>query len=340
MNKVTYLFGAGASKSAVPIVNEIPDRLRNFRNALEQINIGDLIPHQIDGKASLIKEIEKILNALERTEHTANGPKYFPIQAIIDTYAKKLYIRQDFYALDRLKAVMCVFFYFEQSVRDVDMRYDSFFASIINGFAHNLPKSINIISWNYDSQFELAYSKFSNDYRIQNNMSKLNLMTKLTRENRDDVDKKISIFKINGTAAFHDQTNKVNPILRPEDETIRPAIHAIQWYHVWAYERRCFPSLSFAWEEPQETNKLLELCKVACQDTTSLVIIGYSIPFFNREIDRQIIQAMPNLKKVYFQSPEAEAVKERFLAFKEMESTSLISKTNTDQFFLPNELSL
>ena len=340
MNKVTYLFGAGASKFAVPMVNEIPERLRNFRNALEQINVGDLTSKQNEGKVSLIKEIEKILNAIERTEYTENGPKYFPIQASIDTYAKKLFIRQDFEALDRLKAVMCVFFYFEQSVRDVDIRYDSFFASIINGFAHNLPKSINIISWNYDSQFELAYSKFSNDFRIQNNMSMLNLMTKLTRENRDNVDERFSIFKINGTAAFHDHMNKLYPILRPEDEKIKPAIHAIEWYHVWANEKRYFPSLSFAWEGRQETNKLLELCKVACQNTTSIVIIGYSIPFFNRDIDRKIIEAMPNLKKVYFQSPEAEALKERFLAFKEMDQASLISKTNTDQFFLPNELSL
>ncbi len=50
MNKVTYLFGAGASIEAVPIVNQIPERLRNFRNEIEKVNIGELRDNQIKGR--------------------------------------------------------------------------------------------------------------------------------------------------------------------------------------------------------------------------------------------------------------------------------------------------
>ncbi len=35
MNKITYLFGAGASKHALPIVNEIPDRILKLIALLE-----------------------------------------------------------------------------------------------------------------------------------------------------------------------------------------------------------------------------------------------------------------------------------------------------------------
>ena len=35
MNKITYLFGAGASRHALPIVDEIPDRLKKLIDLLE-----------------------------------------------------------------------------------------------------------------------------------------------------------------------------------------------------------------------------------------------------------------------------------------------------------------
>lgn len=39
--------------------------------------------------------------------------------------------------------------------------------------------------------------------------------------------------------------------------------------------------------------------------TTILVVIGYSFPFFNREVDKQIFNELNNrvLKKIYFQDP-------------------------------------
>jgi uncharacterized phosphosugar-binding protein len=39
MNKIAYLFGAGASKEALPIVNEIPDRIKGLIRLLKQDNL-------------------------------------------------------------------------------------------------------------------------------------------------------------------------------------------------------------------------------------------------------------------------------------------------------------
>jgi len=70
-----------------------------------------------------------------------------------------------------------------------------------------------------------------------------------------------------------------------------------------------------------------------------LIVIGYSFPYFNREIDREIIANMNNLKKVYFQSLDAENLKERFLSIRDdLKDNQLLVRKDCGQFLLPNEL--
>jgi len=70
-----------------------------------------------------------------------------------------------------------------------------------------------------------------------------------------------------------------------------------------------------------------------------LIVIGYSFPFFNREIDRKIIGNMEELEKVYFQAPDAETIKERFQAIRDdIDEKLLVTKKDIGQFLIPNEL--
>ena len=78
-------------------------------------------------------------------------------------------------------------------------------------------------------------------------------------------------------------------------------------------------------------------------DTRVLVIIGYTFPFFNREIDREIFLNMPNLEQIYIQDPCAESVKDSLysvLTDKQRERiyTSIKLIKSTTNFFLPHEL--
>ena len=48
---------------------------------------------------------------------------------------------------------------------------------------------------------------------------------------------------------------------------------------------------------------------------------------------------MDKLKKVYFQAPDADSLKERFLSIREdIPANMLVSRFDTKQFLLPNEL--
>lgn len=131
MNKITYLFGAGASKNALPIVNEIPDRIEDLVNFLirDDLKLGD------DSKFNLLDarvEKSKREYQIEMITTLEWLMKECKRHASIDTYAKKLFLKRDNRTLKKLKIALSIFFVFEQARNKPDNRYDTFFASILN----------------------------------------------------------------------------------------------------------------------------------------------------------------------------------------------------------------
>lgn len=103
------------------------------------------------------------------------------------------------------------------------------------------------------------------------------------------------------------------------------------------------PDISFAWEKSDIEGKVNEELK----GTTTLVIIGYSLPYFNREIDKMIIYAMhPTLEKIFIQVQEKEyqSHKERFLTFydhisiKNFMEPKINMVSGTDLFYIPDDM--
>jgi hypothetical protein len=68
-------------------------------------------------------------------------------------------------------------------------------------------------------------------------------------------------------------------------------------------------------------------------------VIGYSFPFFNREVDRRLIGEMPLLRKIYIQDKDTEAIAQRIKAFRnDYSNIEFVHFKNYSQFVLPNEL--
>jgi len=68
--------------------------------------------------------------------------------------------------------------------------------------------------------------------------------------------------------------------------------------------------ISYAWEKEFKSqrdykfsNEKIEYSRALARAADILVVIGYSFPFFNREIDKLIFSEMPTLQKIYFQDP-------------------------------------
>lgn len=338
MTKITYLLGAGASFNALPIVSDIPLSLINIKHTLANSKL-DLSPTEKFNVESVYtkKQIKDFfLQDLQwLIEESMN-------HASIDTYAKKLYLKKQFTELHRLKVAFSAYLTLAQSIQPADNRYDSFYASILSDSCYTLPQNVRVLSWNYDLQLEKAYSEYSDDKSVSQNQKHLNIYSKYN--NIISNTNKFSVFKLNGSctiigknAQHHGYSNAFSNKI-----TLQFLEEVLRNYCLLRFENSEYKvGLSFAWESysSSSSDSIINLSKDATSDTSILIVIGYSFPYFNREVDRDIINNMKNLSKVYFQSPDAKNISERFLSIvPESKNIQLILRENVNQFLLPNEL--
>lgn len=173
--KITYLFGAGASKQCLPIVEEIPDRIKAVIELLkkDENSLSDTEKYENINATVSKKEIqEQLIQDLEwLLEHSGN-------HASIDTFAKKLSIKGQKSDLKKLKDAFSSYLMIEQLISKVDKRYDAFYASLLKYGPSSFPDHIRILSWNYDSQFEISYSEYTNRFVLGENAITLSVSTK------------------------------------------------------------------------------------------------------------------------------------------------------------------
>ncbi len=336
---ITYLFGAGASIEAVPIVDQIPERIIKMIELLEddEYKLSDsemfAIPNVDENKYQIQSMLIESLRWLWK--HVMN-------HASIDTFAKKLYVTRKTDDYNRLKATFTSFLLLEQFKNPIDKRYDSFFAALSEkGSPIKLPDHVKIISWNYDFQFEKAFSSYSLKNDLLANQEMLHIYpTKYQEGGIDD----FGIFKINGTtSAYSKEERKLSPIIlnvnNSFDKTlIENVLHAFMMFLRFPFQFT--PMIHFAWEDNKISEMLINESKKATIDTEVLIIIGYSIPFFNRNVDRDIIQNMKAIKKIYIQAPvkDAEDIRTRLKSIIDLPRDKVELITDVKQFFLPPEL--
>lgn len=199
----------------------------------------------------------------------------------------------------------------------------------------SLPLNISVISWNYDSQFELAYKNYSSY-----NLPIYDKLGENSMPNNQDCG---LIFKLNGSANFGD-FNMVDYILNHREKDVHPLIQLIEYYgHLEADTKELgfeFHShLSFAWESTKRQKEMITTINQITSDTEAVVVIGYSFPYFNREIDRAIFSKVPTLKTIYIQDPNPESVEPSLRAvLDENRNVKIEYQKDCTQFYLPREL--
>lgn len=337
MIKVTYLFGAGASAQCLPIVSQIPDRLHKFIEYVEQNRPKGKGDYEQYGRKDLsnaqaendfLEDCRLILTEVKK--HSS-----------IDTYAKKLYITGQQHKYGKLKIILSCFLIWEQYTKEMDSRYDSFFAAILKNNANDFLGDIKILSWNYDFQFEKAYS----NYFQKDSLLECQRALRVFPSANDYGDtQRFSIYKLNGTTGFYELGNSKKTHISDSlvaTDNFKLVRNFLSFYVGTLYGEMFQPMLSFAWEKHGSLDHaVMRYAKSAIERTQILVIIGYSIPFFNREVDREMIETMaPTLTKVYIQDPNTKQVAESFSSLWDNKTKiEIVQKDTTDQFYLPPEL--
>lgn len=326
--RISYLLGAGASAEKLPCIDGILERFIQFRLFMETYKPRDIFFSSIgDNEKEIFSEYLRELKSFEEK---------IPLHASVDTYAKKLYITKSS-KYEVVKAILSAFFIYEQARQPVDLRYDAFIASVINS-SRRMPDHMNVVSWNYDCQFEKAFSQYSSNDDIFENQSHLNV---ISNKNIIEPSNGFSIFKVNGTIEW---LNEGSPHIhyplyqnlneyRPEDFKRLVVLN----YADLAKTGRLNCSLSFSWERDRNA-KTINAATDALMRTEILIIIGYSFPFFNREIDRLLFDSMSSLEKIYVQDKDPGQVIAKLETFSSLERFNPVPVDQVKAFHLPKEL--
>lgn len=343
MSKTIFYIGAGASfgkrdkddniLEGIPIVSEIPKVFSLFRNFISDTEIpkGYIVFWDYYKKKAFDVERAK-KDMLEDMDLLMKGIQE---HATIDTYARKLYLTGRQRDFKKLKELLCAFFIWTQLEYKIDGRYDTFLANILEEGSLALPKDISIISWNYDSQIEMAYNAY-------NPNNSLIILEKNRQGEWPTHNNTGCVFKINGTASYVDSS--IVSLIKDEERNLSPALQLIELYHrchVGSYglEIEFKTHVSFSWEDSVNQNNLIKSLRDTVSDTELVVVIGYSFPFFNRKMDRTILSSMPNLRKIYIQDINPSAVSQSIKAVLPTNKQVEIETINScNQFCLPSEL--
>lgn len=313
-------------ESGVPVVNEIPGRLAYFVHELVCLSNKPL--NGLDNK-----KLQRLIDDLEWLREMTSR------HATIDTFAKKLFLTNSQADYQKLKNLLLLFLFYEQLSNEPDQRYDTFLASILQNDVNHLPDDITIVSWNYDFQFEIAY----NEYVKADNLSMLSEIflyahDKLSERRGGEPYRAhagFNLLKLNGSAYVAGDRSFFDA---KKNKDITPLVELYSKLDVKNNR------ISFAWERMND--QFIQRISDCISDAKVLVIIGYSFPFFNREVDRVLFEKMPALEKIYIQDPNASTVKlslqpvlsKTQLSVSHLDRSIVTLESDPKQFFMPPEL--
>lgn len=258
-HRIRYIIGAGASALAIPTVQGFIMLFSKWeKNLTGKFGSNNLERVVLD---RVHREMIKLSSKVNSTFS-------------IDTYARMLWIRGDFKGLNALKTTITLLLTLEQLNRPSDKRYDVFLGSLLQRENDQLifPRNIQIISWNYDFQIELSLAKI-----LGVNPDKIDV---------SEVFEPHQFVRVNGAVLCPESFKKSNK--EPK------YVNGIDVYKCWPLIKKAGTSLyrnrdsigaiKFAWEEERNFSEINSF------KPNVTVIVGYSFPTFNREVDLNLFE--------------------------------------------------
>lgn len=301
--KITYLLGAGASCQAIPTYNSFKSHFLNFISHTADYFEKNPDYGKFGTQNSLI--INSMRNLVERILD-ANS-------ATIDVYAKSIYLRNGSRNEHTLLKILLNYYIIAEQIKNEnkfrlenfkfsaathDQRYDPFLQTILNSGV--IKPNINIISWNYDNQLEMSYSRIYGA-EFQKSQIKLQLFPSPTT---NIAPKCGAVIKLNGTAGAHSQESFDYITVDPTKEILNNDFFDRIFYAIKTLVNHIavVTDLKFAWELNDNGNNIaVNHAKRILRETDILVVIGYSFPDANREIDSEIFSEATDIEKIWVQ---------------------------------------
>lgn len=346
MSFTTFLFGAGASASAIPTIKDLPISFEMVSDYIHE----EIAKHK-NGQTQHFnsiddKELVKISNNIRKLSEVSKE------YGTVDTYFKKLYLNKEVEETKELKSALSFFFYLWQHCctnfkksnsyeewKDIDLRYISLLATILQE-ENGRPKwnsQFKIITWNYDFQIISALAKFvqSNDKEIIKEFSIYPFNNLIDKQ-----DVEANIVYLNGISGAYDFQGSIDSRFRKNlCNPIENIFEICEDFNTQSEKNPNKEYLNFAWDfndnviSRQTVAKAQEIMKL----TKQLVIVGYSFPYFNFDVDKLLFGNLKNGCKIVYQDFDAdeEPIKNRTNKLYNFDIKVVTSEKIMNQFIIP-----
>ncbi|HTN18763.1 MAG TPA: hypothetical protein VL092_13820 [Chitinophagaceae bacterium] len=346
--KILYYFGAGASAKALPLARSVwSDKMPA---GMPGLGVENKVMPEIKG---LAYELDNFLNGgiAVSNDTIKSGSKFDKLRdeckqlaqkadefGDVDTYAKFLHLKNPGgKELNRLKHLLSCYFSIKQTAHNAkDSRYIPWLVGIMNENA--FPANVKILSWNYDSQIQIAAKMFNEHedayYDVDSFDIRVPLIPDISTRPTLRKTNKFSLIQLNGRAGCTDfrTANKQSVFYKRNCKDFHSVINFL-------HEEDHAAALHFAWENDGFHNDLMNDVLKMVTDVTIVVVIGYSFPFYNREVDKRIfnqILAGQKLHKIYYQDPRLNGQQLK-AQFGLKEDINIVHIDQTDNFHIPFE---
>ncbi len=301
--KTTYYLGAGASFNALPLAANLQEDILEF---LDFFN-----PYKGSSQGPTIKFSKELY---ERYLNTLKGIEAYPT---VDTFARALHESKSRFEIQSLGELISLYFILKQFgltrlLKDSGMKISTKHSEFLNGAFDKrylsllskvysdgqLNPNLSIISWNYDCQVEIAMSKYLrlNYYDI---WSTINMYPNNGRANFIPTNKSHRIVKLNGSAGLWNSTHNSGINKLQDNIDIDVLIK-----HANA-NKNLSSTVAYAWDNSDLQKNAISIANNIMRETENLVIIGYSFPDFNWELDYTVFKNT-SVKRIYVQVREAD----------------------------------
>lgn len=328
MSEITYIFGAGASCLSMPLVSNFAERFKLFQDySFSNCNIPPEFANDIN---DFYTKVESSFS--------------------FDTFFKKLFHQNESESLiEKYKRVLLLYLLFEHLVDinllkerslyrslklknlhkgySLDPRYEALIAGLlkpIRGKAQFVAK-VNFITWNYDINLLFALNNF-----IAPEESFSEFVNKRKNDNIFTINDQVKLFHLNGHI-LHPSLDYFNS----ED--------SFQNFENFFYDdfKGYTECIKFAWE--QDSINKDEIAK-SVSNSDSVIITGYSLPLYNREIDISILnQQTLRRKNLYVQDLNAGGIVKLLdsdfdIQSQTKEDPTIVTSTNCNNFLIPSSI--
>jgi hypothetical protein len=336
-HKILYYIGAGASAYALPLARSVYNDgyevvIPGLSHELKQMSLNhDLLNYAGESYKDYIVSVKK------RFENLSKKAEEF---GDVDTYAKYLnLLNPGGPEIHELKKTLSEYFSIKQILFNArDSRYIPWLVSIMD--KKQFPDNVKIISWNYDFQVELASTTFGETEEVEHSGNSFTYSPPFI-SHYPNIDptfsdfNSLSIIHLNGVAGVvRESLDNTSSIFQKKNRDITE--NTLNYLK----NNKSESQIHFAWEKNGYHDRLMQHVRNMIGGTTILVVIGYSFPFFNREIDKiifdELIGTNGRLIKIYYQDPvlNGEQLKSQFNL---KPNFNIVHIENTSNFHIPFE---